>query len=194
MKQGIFTFFDNMIFGSPLLRFTVTPALFVIIAFLLHALFLNSIGAEILERIVAIVNDDVILLSEYKKELESAKKSGRRRSVEEVLEEMINSNLLLHEAKKYWAGVSVVRNDTAIDDKAVINEYINRRIKAFIHIAYEDIEAYYMNNRDLFGNREFYNARDEIEEYLVNEELKVRLRQYLKELRKSAYIRVQLND
>ena len=189
MKQRMYTLFDNIIFGPPRVRASVYLALFLIIALLFHVLFLNSVRAEVLERIVAIVNDDVILLREYREAVESARKSG-----EDILEEMINRNLLLHEAKKYWAGVSSARHDTAMDDRTVVSEYIDRRIKAFIHIPYEDIESYYINNKELFDDREFYDARDEIEEYLVNEELNIRLRQYLEELRETAYIRVQLSN
>ncbi|GBD97718.1 chaperone SurA [bacterium BMS3Abin06] len=191
MKQRICSIFDIIIRSSPRLRFSVSPSLILIIALFAHVLLTGSVCAEVLERIVAIVNDDVILLSEYREAIEIAKKSGSSISEETILDEMINRRLLLNEAKKFWIGVPGIRHKAGMDDSAVISEYIDRRIKAFIHIPYEDIESYYITNRKLFAGKEFYDVRDEIEDYLIKEKLSIRLREYIEELRKNSYIRIQ---
>ena len=191
MKQRICNISDIIIHNSRRLRFVVSPALIFIILLFSHVLLIDSARAEVLERIVAIVNDDVILLSEYREAVEAAKKSGGSISGEAILDKMINSKLLLNEAKKFWIGVPGIRHKAGMDDNAVISEYIARKIKAFIHIPYENIESYYKINRELFAGKEFYDVRDEIEDTLIKEELIIRLREYMKELRKNSYIRVQ---
>lgn len=148
--------------------------------------------AEVLERVVAIVNDDLILLSEFQEALNSAKASDSGVSREKVLNEMIDNRLLLNEAKKYRI-ITPDKSRKAGSDRALIREYIHRRIKALIHIPYEEIEHYYQMNRDLYGDKEIIDVRDEIEEQLVEMELKTKLREHIEELRKQSYIRIRLD-
>jgi hypothetical protein len=148
--------------------------------------------AEVLERIVAIVNDDVILLSEFKEAFRSVEESGEKISEKGFLDEMINNLLLLKEAKKFSFYISNKSDKAVMDEKAIINEYIDRRIKVFIRIPYDEIESYYSENKALFEGKEFYDAKDEIEEYLIGKELNIRVNEYIKDLRKKHYIRIQL--
>ncbi len=164
---------------------------------LLAAVYLFSAGtasAKILERVVATVNDDVILLSELEAEFRAERKAGRDVTREEVLEGMIDRLLLLKEARRFRRGLTPASGETAADSDRIINDYINKRIKILIHIPFEKIRAYYMNNRERFSGRDFYDVRDEIEDYLVKQELKARLRQYINELRKKADITVMLHE
>lgn len=151
-------------------------------------------NAEVLERIAAIVNDDVILLSEFQAALQFAKKADEAVSEEMVLNEMINRRLLFNEARKNRVGRSYKGKKTEADNSAVIKEYIDSRIKAFIHIPYETVQEYYESNRPLFADREFYDARDEIEDLLIEKELAVKLREHIGELRGKAYISIQLKE
>ena len=169
-----------------------TAFVFVVIAFCM--LLVNSIYAEVVERIVAIVNDEVILLSEFEKVVKSAEKSESYVSEEEVLDEMINRMLLLTEAKRFWIGTSTGRHLSDSDEDTFLQGYIDRRIKAFIHIPYEEVEDYYMENSESFDGKEFYEVRDEIEDKLITDALSVKVREYIEGLRKKAYIRVQLNE
>ena len=191
MKQRICNILYLTMHNFPRSPIHIFPALVLSMLFFFHVMLIDSARAEVLERIVAIVNDDVILLSEYREAVETAKKSDSSISEETVLDEMINRRLLLNEAKKFWIGVSRIRHRSGMDDSAVISEYINRRIKAFIHIPYGDIESYYITNRKLFKGKEFYDVRDEIEDYLIKEKLRIRLQEYMEKLRKNSYIRVQ---
>lgn len=152
----------------------------------------TAVQAEVLERIVAVVNDEVILLSEFQSALQSANEADSGVSGEIVLNEMINSMLLLIEAKKYRTGGSDINPQNTIDNKTVIREDIDRRIKAFIHIPYENIEHYFDLNRQLFAGKEFSDVRDDIEEILLEKELSAKLGEYTKELRGKARIRIQL--
>jgi len=160
--------------------------------FLIHMTVINSAHAEVLERIVVIVNDEVILLSEFNEALQAARESDNAISEETVRNEMINTLLLLIEAKKYRTGNSHDLPQNRMDKESVISEYVNRRIKAFIHIPHEDIENYYKANRELFADKELYDVRDGIEDHLLQNELDRKLLEYIKELRRKAYIRIQL--
>ena len=57
---------------------------------------------------------------------------------------------------------------------------------------YEDIEYYYYQNGDSFSGKDFFDVRNEIEEYLIEQELNVKLLEYIADLRKNSYIRIQL--
>lgn len=151
-----------------------------------------SCHAEVLERIVAIVNDDVILLSQFEEAFKSAEESGEKKSEGVFLDEMINELLLLKEAKKLSYYISNDGNKAMMNEKDIIHEHINRRIKAFIRIPYDEIESYYEGHKTLFKGKEFYDAKAEIEDYLVRRELDIRLNEYIRDLRKNYYIRVQL--
>ncbi len=164
---------------------------------LLAAVYLLSAGivlAELLERVVATVNDDVILLSELEDEYRAALKAGRDVTREEVLNDMIDRLLLLKEARRFRLGLSPEPGEATVDSNRIVNEYINKRIKILIHIPFEKVESYYMNNRERYAGRDFYEVKDEIEDYLVERELKARLREYIGELRKKADITVMLHE
>jgi len=148
-------------------------------------LFSPSAYLDVLERVVAIVDDDVILLSELNDAVQSAVNSGAKKiTKEEVLSGMINRILLLREAKKF--------RPEEKDDNTLINEYIENNLRAFIRIPLEEVEIFYKNNREIFRNKEFYDVRYEIETYLIEKELNRKLLEHIKELREKSYIRVQL--
>ncbi|MBI5741051.1 MAG: hypothetical protein HZA16_10040 [Nitrospirae bacterium] len=166
----------------------------IVIIFLLVTCYLSLVTvvrAEVLERIVAIVDDEIILMSEYEEALQDAGKSGPEASGEKVLNGMIDRVLLLKQAERLRLGSSP-GPDVINDEDALVTEYIDRRIKSFIHIPIGAIESYYEKNRERFRDREFYEVKDEIEDRLVNEALEKKLQWHLEELRRKAYIRVQL--
>ncbi|MBI4825979.1 MAG: SurA N-terminal domain-containing protein [Nitrospirae bacterium] len=146
---------------------------------------------EIIERVVAIVNDEVILLSEFNNAYENAIASGRGISKEEFLDEMVNTELILEQAKKFSFEISP---DTKVSDNLLVERYLERRIKAFIHIPFEAVEDYYIKNSSLFKGKNFYDVQDQVEALLVDEKLNIRISEHIKELRDNAYIRVQPGD
>ncbi len=149
------------------------------------------IHAVVLERVVAIVDDEVILKSEFVTYHKSAAASDSELSDEAVINQMINRLLFLREAGKLGIKQSIEKPE---NEDIIVREYIDRRIKAFIHVSYDDIKAYYNDNLISYTDKEFYDVKDEIEEYLVSRELIKRLQKYVAELRRSAYIRIQLEE
>jgi hypothetical protein len=139
---------------------------------------------------VAIVNNNVILLSEYKEALQAAKKSDEKVTEDAALNEMINRVLMLEQAKKLRLG-QMDNSAGPVDDNKIINEYIDRRIRSFVHIPIQEIESYYIDNKEQFTGKAFYEVKDEIEDHLTEEELKIKLAENVEELRRRAYIRIQ---
>lgn len=148
--------------------------------------------AELIERIVAAVNDNVILLSEFKVAIRQAEEAAEEVKEEEIINEMINNLLLLEEAKKFSFG-RYGRDAESTEQSWIIKNYIDKRIKALIYVPFRDIEAYYFNNLEKYGERNLYDVKSEIEEYLLNRSLKNKIQEHIDELREEARIRIQLN-
>ena len=146
------------------------------------------VSSGVLDRVVAVVNDEVILLSELRHEISARKKTGSEVKAAEVLDDMIDRLLLLEEARKFMF------NNAATDIDSLINLYVDRRIRAMIHIPFEDLERYYTDNRELFGTKEFYEVKDEIESLMLENELNARILKHTEKLRSKSYIRLQLDD
>lgn len=153
---------------------------------------LNIADAEMLERIVAVVNEEVILLSELKDEIQLRKAGSAEISEAEVLDEMIDRSLLLAQAEKMKLETGAESDKPLEAEDKMINDYIERRVKAFIHIPLKDMEDYYIQNTALYGGRKFYDVKDEIEAKLIEKRLKDRLQEHIRDLRRDSYVRVQL--
>jgi hypothetical protein len=166
--------------GTSIMRLTF----FVFLLFTFHASLFTSAEAEILDRVVAFVSDQAITLSELQEQYGNSKKLTPDITEEEVLNTMINRLVLLSEAKKY--------SIEAPSTEEILNEYIDLKVRAFIRVSEKDIEAFYTDHKDKFIGKEFEDVREEIEKYFTEKELNTRLKELLKELRKNAYIKIQL--
>ena len=150
---------------------------------------LDSVRAEVVERVVAVVDDDVILLTEFREALRRVKESGEKADEKKIIEEMINEILLLEQAEKFSFSIK----DIGAGDDEIIRNYINKRIKALIYIPFREIEAYYYNNLEKYSEMDFDDVKKEIEKYLINMTLEIRLQEHIDELRENVRIRVQLD-
>ncbi|MCX5717752.1 MAG: hypothetical protein NTW44_05470 [Nitrospirae bacterium] len=159
--------------------------LFLNLAFLL-AVNLSAASAEIIDRVVAFVDDKAITLSNLEDNYKTAVKLRPDIKKEEVLNTKINRMLLLREAKK-------LRIEGANEDE-VLREYIELKLKTFIKITEDDLREFYENNRKEFGKADFDDAREKIEEYLVEKEVNIRLKKHIEDLRTKAYIKIQLDN
>lgn len=148
------------------------------------SLFTLHAEAEIFDRIVAFVDHEAITLSELAGQQKESTRLLPGITREEVLQSMINRVLLLREAKRYRI--------EAPTDEEVIKEFIDLKLRAFIHISEVQIENFYRENRDQFGEKGYEEVREEIEVYFTEKELNERLRNTIARLRKQAHIQVQL--
>ena len=176
---------NGRFFFSPLATGCVRAMAFVFLLFTFHlSLFTVSSDAAIFDRVVAFVGNQAVTLSEFREQYEATKKLSPDIAEQEVLETMINRVLLLREAKKYRI--------EAPTDQQMLDEYIDLKVRAFIRVSETEIETFYNENKDRFAGKSYEDVRDEIEKYLTEKELNSRLKETLKELRKNAYIRIQL--
>jgi hypothetical protein len=159
-------------------------AFFVFLICAFHVPLLTSAEAEIFDRVVAYVDDQAITLSELQEQVDISRKLAPDITEDEVLNTMINRLLLLREAKKY--------SIEAPSKEEILNEYIDLKVRAFIRVSERDMEVFYGTNQSKFGGKDYDEVREEIEKYLTEKELNERLKETLKELRKKAYVKVQL--
>jgi hypothetical protein len=152
-----------------------------------YLLLATVVYADLLDRVVAIVDDEAVMLSDLNEAFQKAENSSIGVTREEVLNSLINRILLLRQAKKFNIALPAGK-----DIDALINEYIERRLKAFIRIPLDEIELFYIENKESFNGKNFYDVRDEIEEYLIEEKLNKRIIKHIEELKKNAYIVIQL--
>src|SRR5208283_3346203 len=159
----------------------------LLFCFLLVACFLLFAGfcrAEILERVIAYVNNTAITLSEFQNEAQRTRKTLDNVSDSDIINSMINRILLLQEAKK-------MRLEAPDNDK-LVQEYIDIKLKSAIIIREEDMERFYNENRDQFKGQDYLAVRDQIEKYLFELETNKRLKKQIEELRAMSDIKIQL--
>jgi hypothetical protein len=163
------------------------------IVFSASVFYATSATAELLERVVAVVDDNAILLSELENEVMRAQEKNNDITEEEVLQDMINRVIILDQIKRFRIGAAsgVQKN---LDDNALIQRYINRRVKSLIYIPFEEIETYYLSHKEKFQGRELHEVKSEIESQLREGRLKEQLDEHMADLKKGIYIRIQLKE
>ncbi|GBE37398.1 chaperone SurA [bacterium BMS3Bbin07] len=146
--------------------------------------FLQLSSAELIDRVVAFIDDEAITLTDFMQYIEKAKKSAPGLSEEEAINALINRKLLLREAKR-------IRLRGKSDDE-LIKEYIDIKVRVFIKIPPEEIERFYNENRERFGKTPIDNVRDDIERLLREREVNKHLKKLIKRLREKSYIKINL--
>lgn len=167
----------------------VTRTITILVCFFLAVTSLLPVTncyAEILERVVAYVNNTAITLSEFRENAVIMRKKSGNISDPDIINAMINRILLLHEAKK-------LRLEAADEDE-LVQDYIDIKIKSAILIKEEAIESFYSENAAKFEGRDYLAVRDEIEKYLFEREVNKRLKEHIEELRAGADIKIQLQE
>lgn len=152
-----------------------------------------SVCAGLIERVVAIVNNEPVLYSRLQEWIAFEASEGRAVSESEALDTLIQRVLIMQQARKIGLVDQTYLSSRDQEDK-VIETYIERRVKALIHVPFSEIEDYYRNNTGLFGDRDLYEVWDEIEAVLREGRLQMKLDDHVAELRKGAYIRIQLDE
>jgi hypothetical protein len=144
----------------------------------------SAVSAAIFDRVVAFVGDQAITLSEFRVQYRNTLRVSADVTKDEVINTMINRLLLMREAKKY-------RIEAPTQDE-MIREYVDFKVRALIRVSESDVETFYKENVGQFSGKDYEEARGEIEKYLTEKEVNNRLKETLKELRKKAYIKIQL--
>ena len=173
----------NGIFRIQVKRSKVIFIFFAVFFLYFFIMVATDCKAEIIsDRVAAFVDDEAITHSELQDQYKKTLNVTPDIKIEEVLNTMINRVLILREAKKYR-----IEEPTP---EEVIREYIDLKVRAFIRVPETEIETYFRENSSMFSGKEYDDVRDEIEQYLIEKDLNKRLKEIIRELRKSAYIKI----
>jgi hypothetical protein len=142
--------------------------------------------AELIDRVVAFVDDKAITLSELNETFMKTRRVQPDISRQEVLITMINRLLLMNEARR-------LKLEAKSDDE-LLNEYKELKVRAFIRLKEEELEDFYRKNSAEFQGAPYEGVRDKIEEYLTEREINRKLKEHLAELRGKAQVKIQLNE
>lgn len=154
----------------------------IFLFFIFLALFVPCIAsAVVLDRVVAFIGDDAILLSELRANVEKARATVPDITDMEVLNTMINRKLLAREAKKYFPEEN--------DEDMLVRDYMDLKIRALITVPEKDVRDFYDANRAGFGKAGYEQVREQIEQLLVEKEVNKRLRDQINDLRARAWIK-----
>jgi len=155
------------------------------VALLICTFFCSVCYAELIDRVVAFVNDRAVTLSDLRDTYERTKKVQPDIFMEEVLNTMINRLLLLDDARRLKI--------EAKTDEEVLNEYMELKVRAFVRVSEGDIEDYYGKNEQEFKEAPYESVRDKIEEYLMEKEINRLLKIQIAELRAKAFVKILLD-
>jgi hypothetical protein len=136
--------------------------------------------------VVAYADNSAITLSELEKKYAETVHVTPAVTREEVLNTMINRLLLVREAKK-------IRLKSQLED-ALLKEYVDLKIRAFIRIKDEEIRTFFDTHTADFTGKELDEMREDIENYLIEQEVNSRLKEHIAELRNNACVKIQLNE
>jgi hypothetical protein len=156
--------------------------LFCLLLLSLYASLVTVSEAELIDRVVAYVNDRAITLSDLRETYERTQKIQPDISTDEVLNTMINKLLLLIDARRLKI--------EAKTDEEVLSEYMELKVRSFIRVREEDIEDYYKKNEKEFAGAAYESVRDKIEDYLTEKEINRILKMHIAELRAKAYVKI----
>jgi hypothetical protein len=143
-------------------------------------------SARLVDRVIAYVDDYAITYSEFREKFENMRGVVPGISEEEAVNSMINTLLLLAQARKMRL--------EAVSDDDLVKEYVDMKIKSRIFINEDRTTEYYNNHKGEFEGKEYLVVRDIIEKYLLEVETNKQLKEHLAELRGKSNIVIQLRD
>lgn len=137
--------------------------------------------SEIIDRVIAYVDNQAITLRDFEKFSFEIRKKAKDINNREIIELMINRTLLLRKGKELFFEGS---------DEEIINNYIDFKIKYKIIIPDSKIREYYEQNKKILEDKPYLSVRDQIEKYLFEKELNERLKEHIQELKNSSEIKI----
>ncbi len=142
--------------------------------------------AEIIDRVVAYVDDRAITQLELDMVHQRALSSGLRPTKADTLEKLINRILLVNEALKLR-----MKGDS---EEELVHEYIDLKVRAFITLRDTDVKQYYIENRWKYKGVPYESLKDDIRKLLEEKKVNINLRRLLEKLHDEADIRIMLEE
>ncbi len=143
-------------------------------------------SAELIDRVVALVDDEAITLNELNDRFEESRVVMPEITKEQVLQTMVNRTLLKRDALK--------RRISGKNEDEIIRRYINLKVRYSVRINEVDIERFFNENRNDFRGEAFNTVHKEIKRYLTELEVNKRLERLIEELKTKAEVKIQLHE
>jgi len=180
MKKSLFT--------ACQVKSTIQIVVFIILSlFTVHgSLCFGQAETELIDRVVAFVDSNAITLSALRENYEKTKKAQPGVTMTEVLQTMVNRLLILNDAKRL--------KFEAKTDEEMINLYMEMKVKAFVQVKEAAMEEYYRQHEQELKGAPYESVRDKIEEVLTEKEINRLLKKDIEELRKKAYVKIELDE
>ncbi len=191
----------------------------LIVAWVMSISFSKPVFAELVDRILAVVNDEIISLSDLQKYRAFF---GQSRDSETVLEELIDQKLLLAEARKFEipspsdeiveeeVKALIVRfgGKTALIDRLkrlifseeelrdvirirlIAAQLLAQRINIFVFVSPQEVQAHYEAHPEQFAGQTLEEARSTIQDHLTQGKIAGKRGDYLNRLRGRSTIRI----
>ncbi|UCG77874.1 MAG: hypothetical protein JSV21_09920 [Nitrospirota bacterium] len=140
-----------------------------------------SVDAEVIDEIIANVDDIAITRSELLEEHRRMREGGSRISLQDVLNGMINRVVLLKDASRYRMEGN---------DDEILEQYIEIRIRALIRVDDKQVREYYNHNIREFKGSEIREVYSSIRSYLIEVEVNKTLSNHIEELKRESRIKV----
>lgn len=143
---------------------------------------LHASSLMVIDRVVAFIGDDAITMRELVQEHDKRIAMKPSESRQETLDALINTRLLLKAARH--AKISL----GSVDEKAILDRYIELKIRASVLISDTEAKKFYRKNKDRFKGAEFSAVRPEIIKYLEEKRFNDILSKHIEQLRRDSRI------
>ena len=143
-----------------------------------------ALALKSIDRVAAFIGNDAITMRELKEEFKKRKVLNPSETINDTLDALINTRLMLKAAADSKLTLGTV------DEKIILERYIDLKIKASVLISEADIKKFYRKNRDRFKGADYNTVRPEIRKYLEEREFNKALLKHIEHLRKNARIRI----
>ena len=156
-------------------------------AIIITALLYAPAFAASIDRVVAYIEDSAITMRELTIEHERTAELYPDRSIEQTLESLINTRLILINAKKLRL--------SAETDEAMIEKYLNLKVRSLVSVTKAEVKDFYKKtlkgSENASGSDKAYEkARPEIEKYLYEMKFNESVKEHIETLRAGVHIRI----
>lgn len=145
-----------------------------------------SSDAKIIDRIVAYVDYDAITSVDLQRFMEDLKSRAVKTTPKEAVEVLINRKIFIKEARRLKL--------KARTDEALIEKYIDIKIKPFIFVKDEEILKYYREHLDVFKDKPFEELREQLRKVVYEKKLNRAIKEHIRKLRKAHNVVVIMDD
>ena len=151
----------------------------------------KSNGSRIqMETLQGIINRRLLLQEAYR--LKVAEVSEREIAAEVVrLREQLGTEASFQEFLAR-TGMTEAQLEKLLGERLLVERFVEKKIGLFARVSRDDVQAYFREHPDEFGDKRFAEVQKQITARLTEQKVSQQLEQYVDELRGRAFIRIDL--